>query len=923
VFAASLLAARTRAQVPSPTGNIYGSAVDEQGNALAGVTVALEGLDAGRTATTDDRGDFRFLGLLPGTYALVLEREGFRMQRHDVIVRAGTNAELEATMQLADAREEVTVVGASYSLDSRTVETGASYDSRELRDLPTTRDLNAVLRQVPGVLLPDMSVGNAHGGPLAVGFVGKGTQSDQNAIHLDGTGVSLGGFSPNLYDFDSLDSVTVITGGSDPALSTPGVTVNVVTKHGTNELVGSARALYTDGAQWDYGAQVGGPIWKDHAWFWAAGASNAYLGQTFFLPGGVPVRSQETNRNWNAKLTAQLLPSNSFTLGYTRYERLVDGRDAARDRSEPTTLDVTFPGYSVRAEDAHVFSEKLFATLSYSHVPNDRDAIPKGGLDAQAYLDPRGVWRNSYTHRFSERVQHQYGATATSFFDTGALPHELKFGFGYRHAYNESSSTWPADQLVGYAVDDPTHASVTRAENRKFLDDFYDAYLSDTLRLGDWTLSLGLRYDDQQSRNLPSHVPANPAFPDLLPAVQYAGDPENPMSWRSWSPRIGVTWAAGADRRTLLRASYARFADQLGFEITSINAFPGIALLDYPWNDANHDGRVQPGEIDLSLPPYHENVDPADPGSSVPVNQISPDLKPPTTDEVILGIERQLSSNLSVSLAYTWRRRRGPLFSPPIGATRGSYRYEGNAAGTAVSDGGFVLAFDEPYYALTLYPAPNGTVLENRPDTSETYDGFEVQLQKAFSHGWSLRVAFAWNDWRQRVGLGGIVDPNNVVPGVNASGPVVAGNINAKWQFNVGGVFVLPLGIQAGVNLFGRQGFPILYSIDAVANDDTRGGGVVSSLQIGSATDYRTPNVLQVDLQLARDFPMGRYLVVTPTIAFFNLFNSRTVLGRDGWTGWYDTSDPPAYHPADPKSFNAVSESLGPRTIRGGVRISF
>jgi hypothetical protein len=920
VFAAALLVTAARAQIPSPTGNVYGSVVDEHGEPIAGASVTLAGEDATRRTATDARGDFRFLSLLPGTYSVALEQEGFHAQRLELVVQAGRNAVLDATLRLAPAREEVTVVGARPSSDSRKVETGATYDSRQLRDLPTTRDLNAVLQQVPGVLLPDVNVGNGLTGPFAVGFVGKGTQSDQNAIQLDGAGVSIGGFSPNTYDFDSLDSITIVTGGSDPALATPGVTVNVVTKHGTNELAGSARALYTDGAQWDYGAQAGGPVWRDHVWLWAAGASNAYLGETFHLADGESVRSQETNRNWNAKLTAQPSPSNSFTLGYTRYERLVDGRDAGPLRSEPSTLDVTFPGYSVRVEDDHVLSESLFATLSYAYVPNHRDAVPKGGLDTQAEVDDQRVARGSYLHRSTQRVQHQYGATAASFFSTGALGHELKLGFGYRHAYNQSSSAWPADQLVGNAFDRPNQASVTRAQSVKFLDDFYDAYVADILRSGDWTLSLGLRYDDQRSRNLPSSVGANPDFPDLLPAVRYDGDPEHAISWRSVSPRVSITRAAGDDRRTLLRASYARFANQLGTEVVSVNAFPGVARLDYPWHDANHDSRVQPGEIDHSeFPLDWENVDPDNPGSGAPTNSISPDLKPPMTDEIILAVERQVVSEVFVSVAYTWRRLRGPLYSPPIGASPISFRYEGNAAGRVAGADGFVLDFDEPYYALTMDPPPNGTVLSNRPDTSETYDGVEIQLQKSFSDGWSLRASFAWNDPRQRIGRGGIVDPNNFVPGVNATGPAVAGDIHATWQFDVAGVVVLPLGIQAGVNLFGRQGYPILYSVDAVANDDTR--GAVVNLQIGSATDYRTPAVCQLDLQLSRDFRIGRYFVVTPTIAFFNLLDSHTILGREGFAGTYDAQQLPVFLPNE--SFNTVSENLGPRTIRGGVRVAF
>ena len=917
VLAAPLLAAVAGAQIPSPTGSVYGAVMDEQERAVAGAAVTLTQAGAARTATTNARGDFRFLALPPGLYALELERAGFQTVRHDVVVQLGKNVVLDLTMRIAEAQEGITVLGEPPSMDNRKVETGATYDERELRELPTTRDIFAVLRQVPGVLLAEMNVGSNHGS-RPIGFVGKGAHGDQNTFHLDGTGVSIGGFSPNLYDFDSFDSIGVTTGGSDPAVSTPGVTLNLVTKHGTNEIAGSARVLYADGSQWDYGVQIGGPVWKDRVWLWGAAASNTYLSQTFFLPDGEPVRSQETNKNWNAKLTAQLIPSNSLTLAYTRYERVVDGRDAAPDRSEPTTLDVTFPGSAYRAEDTHVLSENLFGSVSFSYVPNYRDAVPKGGLDAQADVDADNVWRNSYAHAFIRRTQHQVGLTASGFFATGRLRHELKFGFGYRHAANESASTWPADQLIGFAFLDPSQASITRGRNVKFLDNFYDLYLSDTLQTGDLTLNLGARFDYQQSRNLPSAVAANPAFADLLPAVQYEGDAGYPLTWRSVQPRIGATWAVGQDRHTLLRASYARFADQLGTDIVHINAFPGIANRDYYWTDTNHNGIVEPSEVDLSQRGPWGNVNPDDPGSSASVNQIAPGLDPPRTDELILGVERQIFSDLSVSLAYTYRRLSGPLFSPLIGTTRASYRYEGNASGT-ISDPttGFVLDFSEPYYGLTTYPPPNGSVLENRPDTTETYDGLELRLEKSFSNGWSLSLGFAYNNWRQQIGVRAIVNPNNEVPGTNASGPIVEGDVNATWQFNIGGTVELPLGIRTGVNLFGRQGFPILYSVEVATHDTLESRPL---LQIGSVTDYRTPDVYQLDLQIARPFNAGSRVQVTPVFACFNLLDNRTVLARDGYVGLYDTHDTPAFTPNE--DFNAVA-TLGSRTIRGGVRISF
>ena len=195
------------------------------------------------------------------------------------------------------------------------------------------------------------------------------------------------------------------------------------------------------------------------------------------------------------------------------------------------------------------------------------------------------------------------------------------------------------------------------------------------------------------------------------------------------------------------------------------------------------------------------------------------------------------------------------------------------------------ISFDEPYFGLFDCPDPcAGTVLENRPDASETYDGVELQLIKSFSNGWMARVSFAWNDQRQHIGPGAIVDPNNETPGVNVSGPTLSdGQINARWQFNVSGSFPLPWGIEGGLNLFGREGFPAVYSVFVLTDGEVFNASLI---QIGPATRYRTPKVFVADLQLSKTFHL-RGVAITPTFDCFNLFNKRTILGRGGIVGVY------------------------------------
>jgi hypothetical protein len=942
-----LRAAVASGQNPSPTGNLYGTALDEQAMFLPGITVTLTGLGAVQTATTDRRGDFRFLNLSPGDYVVILERTGFETARREVTVALGKNAVLAITMPVAGAAEAVTVSGES-AMDSRKTETGETFDRRELDTIPTTRDPWTILRQVPGVLVANMNVNGSATGVQSI-FVGKGAHFDQNTYNLDGVGITPpGGGAPMYFDFDSFDSIAVVTGGSDPELATPGVALNLVTRRGTNELKGSGRAFYffpssvgssdqvASQGSWDYGLEAGGPLWRDRLWLWAAGAGNNIPGETVLLPDGEPFRSSNDLSQWNAKLNAQIVPANSLTLFYLHFDKVFDGRDAGPDRSIAASWNQTTPTSAYRVEDSQVLSQKLFVSAYGSYLNGDFTLTPVGGLDQQADADADYVWQNSFLFYDSRMTQHQTGLTASGFFDTGNLSHELKFGFGYKHVRSDSLTVWPGDQVFGNEYSGL--AAVTRASKPKYEVNYYDAYFGDTIQTGNLTVNLGLRFDYQRAKNLPSAVMANPAFPELLPSVQYGGDSGYPITWRMIQPRVAATCALGKEKKTLLKASYARFANQLGSEIYYVNAFPGPAYLYYYWTDTDGNHRVEPNEVDLSNLAYWRNVNPNDPASSVPLNQIAKNLKPPATNEFIVGVERQIFSDLSASIAYTHRSAQNPEFpwfpaaaQPIVGVTRADYQYAGNAVGTATATDGFTLSFSEPYYGLATCPDPcAGVVIENRQDYSMNYNGVELQVVKRLSHGWSLRAGFAYNDWTQTVGPGAIVNPNDLRGGVNRSGAVIepAGKffansgsfINSKWQFNVSGTVQLPLEITAAANFFGRQGFPTVYFVRAITRD-ARGRDTIP-LQIGQVDAYRNPDVYELDLHLEKLFRIGKAITISPSLDCFNVANSHTVLQRIGFAGTYDaTGDTPSFTPWD--AFNEPAERLSDRTFRAGVRISF
>ena len=181
------------------------------------------------------------------------------------------------------------------------------------------------------------------------------------------------------------------------------------------------------------------------------------------------------------------------------------------------------------------------------------------------------------------------------------MNHELKFGFGYRKTPVSSNTSLPGPShgFLDYSVTQATAkanqdscianglpsgcftATLPRDVDVAYAEKYNDFYIGDTILLGNLTLQGGLRWDRQRTRNLGVSIAANPilatplTLPRLngtlltaqLPAVDFGGDPRD-LKWNSVSPRIGMTYALGADKRTLLRAGYNRYVSQVGSAVS-------------------------------------------------------------------------------------------------------------------------------------------------------------------------------------------------------------------------------------------------------------------------------------------------------------------------------------------------------------------
>ena len=88
------------------SGNLYGTVID-QGAALAGVTVTLMGGGAPHVQVTNARGQFRFIGLSPGSYSLDAVLEGFDSITYpNIAISVGRNTEIEVPLNPAVVEDE-------------------------------------------------------------------------------------------------------------------------------------------------------------------------------------------------------------------------------------------------------------------------------------------------------------------------------------------------------------------------------------------------------------------------------------------------------------------------------------------------------------------------------------------------------------------------------------------------------------------------------------------------------------------------------------------------------------------------------------------------------------------------------------------------------------------------------------------------
>ena len=226
----------------------------------------------------------------------------------------------------------MTVSGEAPLVDKTNVSDTTHVDATLTDSLAVPRGYQSVVEFAPGLNDADAD-GNTNS---------HGAIDSSNLFLFDGvdtTDPTTGTFGAN-NNFDTIQEVVV----SNSAISAEygraqGAVVNVISKSGTNVFHGSARTLVTNdnwNAQnkggddfhrdklnhnvYDYLFTLGGPVWKDHVWFFGGYERNPQ-----FTPPAQVAISDSTRRRcpgratrpsrefvaWQGKLTGQITPSHA------------------------------------------------------------------------------------------------------------------------------------------------------------------------------------------------------------------------------------------------------------------------------------------------------------------------------------------------------------------------------------------------------------------------------------------------------------------------------------------------------------------------------------------------------------------------------------------------------------------------------------
>jgi hypothetical protein len=524
VFVLTLVWASYAAGQSLTLGGVAGRVTDPTGAVIANATVNLKSLDTGEVqmTTTNAEGAYRFSLLKPGHYEVAVNVSGFAKTVQSTSVAVGVTSQVDFSLEISKAAETIEVSGAAPIISTEPGK-ATNYTPEEVSLLPAPGgDITTLAFTAPGVVVaPGMGYGNfsANGLPGTSNLYTVNGENDMdpyfNINNSGATNLTLGS--------NELQETTIVTNpysGEYGQLS--GAQVNFVTKSGTNSFHGNAQWYwngremnsndfisnatgaarpFSNANQW--AASVGGPVIKDHTWFFVDTE-----GLRFVLPNvdvetlPTPAFASAVMKNIQAVSPGQAAAyQNMFNI----YSTAAAGKQATPIAPAGTQCaGLLLPGFTAGApcQEDVTFTPTSFAKEWILAGRVDQKLTSKDDLFFRFKLDhglqPTAINplssafdansnQPAYDYQLNER--HVFGASMTNAFTATASHYVAQFAqdiSAWQKEFPYGGVTFGGD--VGFSGINPSVGDFPQGRNitqYQFIDDFSWVHGKHTFKFGE------------------------------------------------------------------------------------------------------------------------------------------------------------------------------------------------------------------------------------------------------------------------------------------------------------------------------------------------------------------------------------------------------------------------------------------------------
>ena len=712
------------AQSQSTTGLIQGNVLDQNGAIIQGATLVVRNTETGfeRTVTSNSDGFFSAPLLPLGKYQVTAESSGFsRTTLENVVLNIGQTLSLRVELKAGNAGATVVDVTAEGEVvETSRTELNTLINSKAVENLPISRrDFSKFVQLTPGVSIVQ--------GPDGDEITINGQKGIQNNFSIDGAdannpffGEQRGGQRPAFtVSLESIKEFQVVPVGASAEFGrSSGGFINAVTKSGTNEFTGSAFVFFRnqklssqnpdavkanlpteDFRNYQFGANVGGPIAKDRAFFFVAyerndGKSDKPNRIDSRLVNIFRTRFNSTEQGIINRTNTADVALGKIDFQFTKNNLLTVRHNYSRANQVNGTFDVPTWGISANGREtnnSNSFITQLVTNVSANLLNEFRFQYAKENrprfYDGPDLPDTTiGTFDGSTAYRFgrpfflpvpSNDVRFQF----TDNFTVIAGNHTVKFGADFNRVKN--SQTFVGFARGRYIFAAPTidqaiqgftkyingvsasglslylqfapigRRTVAEAGTQEFVQFEPGVYVQDNWNVRqNLTLNLGLRWEAQYQPD-PITPPRDTRYGQFLNDPRFPSDGTIPDFKNGFQPRAGLSYSPGKDGKTAIRLGgglfYARIPGLIvaGPRNTDGAIAGNIFFANFLCSGAGLGGcPVFPGIVPTA------GFTPFNPGIAV----FERNFKNPQTVQFSASVERELVKNLSLTVAFNFAK---------------------------------------------------------------------------------------------------------------------------------------------------------------------------------------------------------------------------------------------------------------------------